>query len=383
MSSFAAASTRIGLEAVPPRHLKTATPLPARIPCAVLGATGLVGQHLLRLLEDHPVFEVVVVAASPANAGRLLGEVAAWRIPGELSERLAGLPLGDPSREAVLASGARVAFSALPAAAAGPLETALRAAGVGVFSNASAHRVDLDVPILIPEVNPEHLELAAAQAARFGGGFIVAGPNCATAGLALALAPIAGHRLRRAVVTTFQAVSGGGRRGVASLDVIGNVLPLIPGEEGKMARETARVLGRLAGGSVVPDGLEVVASCARVPVSDGHLQAVAVEAGEALDEAAAVAAWRGFVGAPQRLGLATAPERPLVVRGEEDRPQPALDTWAGAPERARGMAVSIGRVRRSGALLCFFLLVHNAVRGAAGACVLNAELAHAAGLVGR
>jgi aspartate-semialdehyde dehydrogenase len=352
-----------------------------RTPCAVLGATGLVGQHLVRLLADHPWFEVAVLGSSASSAGKPYAEATTWQVEGGLPPRMAAARVVEATVEAVVSCGARVVFSALPATCAGPLETALRAAGVAVLTNANAHRGDADVPILVPEVNADHLALAAGQARRCAGGFIIAGPNCSTSGLTLALAPLVRNGIRTVHVSTYQAISGGGRRGVAALEVAGNVLPLIRGEEEKLARESVKILGSRLGETVRPLPVEVVASCARVAVRDGHLEAVTVELEDGLDEEAAIRAWTGFRGRPQELGLPTAPEQPVVVIAEPDRPQPVLDAWAGAPVRARGMAVTVGRVRRRGRHLSFYLLVHNAVRGAAGGCVLNAELALAEGLI--
>jgi aspartate-semialdehyde dehydrogenase len=361
-----------------------------KINVAVLGCTGLVGQQFVRLLGGHPFFALRCLTASARSAGKPYGEVAA--APGPA----AALTVRENTAAAVVASGARVVFSALPAAAAGPLEAELRRLGVRVFSNASAHRLERSVPLLIPEVNPGHLELARRQLERFPG-FIVTNPNCVVSGLAIALRPLMALGLRAVTVTTFQAVSGGGRRGVAAWDILGNVVPYIANEEEKVGRETRKILGRLAADRVTPSRMEVFPACSRVPVKDGHLQSVCAEFSRtvAVDEVAAALA--GFQAEPQRLKLPTAPASPIVVRGEIDRPQPLLDAGAGAPGpagagwdgpvaagrdgRAAGMAVSVGRLRRQGQRVGFFLLLHNTVRGAAGGSLLNAELAAARGLI--
>lgn len=363
-----------------------------KINVAILGCTGLVGREFVRLLDGHPWFAIACLTASARSAGRRFAETDP---PGPDGTGVAGrLVVRETNAAAVVASGARVVFSALPAAAAGPLEAELREAGLRVFSNAGAHRMDADVPLLVPEANGEHLELARRQLRRHPG-FIVTNPNCVVSGLALALKPLMGLAPRAVAVTTFQAVSGGGRRGVAAWDILGNVVPFIAGEEEKVGRETRKILGAVSAAGVRPDAMEVYPSCARVAVRDGHLQSVGVEFARPVDGDAAAAALAGFLAEPQRLRLPTAPSRPIVVRPEPDRPQPRLDLRAGAAiqagrshpgeadrhGRAAGMAVSVGRLRPQGKRLDFFLLVHNTVRGAAGGSVLNAELAVRKGLI--
>lgn len=347
-----------------------------KIPVTILGSTGLVGQHFVRLLADHPVFEIAALSASERSAGRRYGAAVDWQMDGAVPTAAARLKLLPTVAERIRTEGSRVVFSALPAAVAGPLEVKLRAQGCFVFSNASSHRHDSDVPLLVAEVNPEHLALVGRGG---GGGFIVCGPNCSTAGLALALRPLRRFGLRQVTVTTLQALSGAGRRGVAALAAHGNVVPYIPAEEEKMAAETVRLLGALWRGRVRPHPLAVRATCCRVGVLEGHLQSVTVELEEEISAAVASRALAGFRGAPQRLGLPSAPRQPLLTLAAADRPQPRLDAWAGEPERARGMAVPVGRLRLAGRSLSFLLLVHNLVRGAAGGCLLNAELAQRTG----
>jgi aspartate-semialdehyde dehydrogenase len=330
-----------------------------KIKTAVLGCTGLVGRQFIRLLMNHPYFELSCLTASPRSAGR---------------EVIAGLPVRETTVPGITQSGARVVFSALPAGIAAELEMELRNCGLAVFSNAGAHRMDASVPLLIPEVNAPHLELIREQL-REAAGFIVTNPNCVVSGLALALKPLTAFALRAVTVTTFQAVSGGGRRGVGAWDILGNIIPFIANEEEKIVRETRKILGTISAARVNDHGLEILASCSRVPVRDGHLQSVTVEFAGAVKAGDIAAAWSGFSGEPQRLALPTAPLRPLLVHESADRPQPRLDVDAGEPERARGMAVSVGRLRVQGKRCGFFLLVNNTVRGAAGGSVLNAELA--------
>ncbi len=357
-----------------------AAPEQPRIKVGVLGCTGLAGQQFIRLLEGHPYFELVAPAASQRSAGKAYGEAVSWVLDSDVPPSARPLEVLETNIDRLLGTGARVFFSALPAPAAGSLEAVLREKGCFVFTNASAHRTDEDVPILVPEVNPEHLSLATSQSSRWGGA-IVAGPNCATAGLVMSLKPLESRGLRRVSVTTFQAVSGAGRRGLAALDIGGNVIPFIRNEEEKIGSETRKILGRAERGTVVPLPLDISASCCRVPVRDGHLLSVEVEFREVPDRDLILSDIGGFRGLPQELSLPTAPKRPLVLRAEEDRPQPVLDAWAGSPERARGMAVTVGRLRFRGLALSFFALAHNTVRGAAGTCLLNAEMAFAEGLI--
>ncbi len=345
-----------------------------KIKAAVLGCTGLVGRQFIRLLENHPFFTLACLTASSRSAGKRYGETLAVDPAETGSEKTARMIIGETTAAAVIRSGARVVFSALPAAVSGKLEAELRAAGLFVFSNAGARRLDADVPLLIPEVNAGHLRLVDRQL-RQHPGFIVTNPNCVVAGLALALKPLMAFSPRSVTVTTFQAVSGGGRSGVAAWDILGNVVPHIADEEEKVVRETKKILGALSASRVADCPLEIYPSCSRVPVREGHLQSVTVEFPEPADEDALAAALAAYKAEPQELGLPTAPQRPIVVRREANRPQPLLDVHAGTPGRARGMAVSVGRLRTAGNRFSFYLLVHNTVRGAAGGSVLNAELA--------
>jgi aspartate-semialdehyde dehydrogenase len=366
----------------PGRRRASRFPARPRIKVGILGCTGIVGQQFVRLLEGHPFFKLVAPSASPRSAGEPYGEVVSWVLDGDVPRSARPLEVLETDIARLLATGARIFFSALPAPIAGPLEKLLRENGCFVFTNASAHRADEDVPILVPEINPEHMSLALTQASRWGGA-IVAGPNCATAGLVTTLKPLEEFGLNRVSVTTFQAISGAGRRGLAALDIAGNVIPFIRNEEEKIGRETRKILGRAEQGAVAPLPLEITASCCRVPVREGHLMSIEVEFHEKPDTDRVLSSLNGFRSRPQELGLPTAPERPIILRTEEDRPQPILDAWAGSPERARGMAVTVGRPRFLGRSLQIFALVHNTVRGAAGTCLLNAELAFAERLMPR
>lgn len=351
-----------------------------RIPVTVLGATGLVGQRFVALLADHPWFELAAVAASERSQGARYGDVARWRLETAPPEAALALAVRAPVPEEALAG--RVVFSALPADEAREIEPLFAAAGALVFSNASAYRMEPDVPLVVPEINPNHLDALRAQRARRGWeGGIVTNANCSTIGLTLALAPLMRFGLRRALVTTLQAASGAGYPGVASLDLLDNVVPYVGGEEQKMESETRKILGGWEEGAgfapLSEDEVRLSATCTRVPVRDGHLETVSVELAERIRPEELVAAWREFHGEPQERGLPSAPQPVVVYREEVDRPQPLRDRLAGG-----GMAVTVGRLRRCDVLdYKFVCLSHNTIRGAAGAALLNAELAVARGLV--
>jgi len=345
-----------------------------KIRVAVMGCTGLVGQQFVRLLDGHPYFDLVALTSSSRSAGRPYRQAMQWSVGTEVPESAGRIAVLDTNLAAVMSEAPEIVFSALPPAAAESIEGALRERGIGVFSNASARRMDADVPILIPEINPGHLDLARRQLGRFGG-FIVTNSNCSTSGLALVLKPLDKFGIREVLVTTFQSISGAGRRGLAAMDIAGNVIPWIRQEEEKMARESRKILGQLDGVNIVLPPFEVHATCCRVPVREGHLMSAVIRFDREVSAEAATEALASFRGVPQELGLPTAPERPVIVREEEDRPQPVLDVLAGRPERARGMAVSVGRIRGNSGAISLVLLVHNTVRGAAGTCVLAAELA--------
>ena len=345
-----------------------------KIKAAILGCSGLVGQQFARLLDNHPWFELSCLTASPRSRGKRYGETIAHGLQLALSEKTNSMIIRETNAENIVQSGARVIFSALPAGISGELELELRKKGLYVFTNASSHRLDARVPLLIPEVNGLHLALVEEQLREFQG-FIVTNSNCSVAGLALVLKPLTAFSLQAVTVTTFQAISGAGQRGVAAWDILGNVIPYIGNEEEKVRRETKKILGTLAGKQIRDHDLEIYPSCSRVPVKEGHLQSVSVEFPRPVSEGEIATALSSFSAEPQALALPTAPRQPILVQKNVDRPQPVLDVFAGEPAAARGMAVTVGRLRSQGTRCSFFLLVHNTVRGAAGGCVLNAELA--------
>ena len=334
----------------------------------------MVGQQFLRQLAAHPWFNPVWLAASERSEGKSYGDAATWRL---------GWPLPDDLRQVRVESctpgrGPQLMFSALDATAANDIEPAFAQAGHLVISNARSYRMDQFVPLLIPEINADHLALLPAQRRERGWrGAIVTNPNCSTVVLSMALAPLRQFGLKTVMVTTLQAVSGAGYPGVPSLDILGNVVPAISGEEEKMESETQKILGALRGEAVAPHPVVVSAQTTRVPVIDGHTESVSVGFESKPQVADVVAALRGFRGRPQELRLPTAPPAPVLVMHANDRPQPRLDA-----ERDGGMAVSVGRVRPCRVLdFKFIALGHNTIRGAAGAAVLNAELMRAEGLL--
>jgi len=341
----------------------------ARLRTGILGATGVVGQRFIQLLEDHPQFEVTALAASDRSQGKTYAEACAWRLPGEMPEFVKGIVVEAP----VPPLDCDFVFSSLPGEIAKEAEENFARAGYPVISNSSSHRMAADVPLLIPEVNHEHVALIDTQRKGRGydRGFIVTNPNCSAIVIVMALAPLhARFGVETCVVTTMQALSGAGYPGVASLDATDNVIPFIGGEEEKIEAETLKLLGRVNGGVVEDAPMNVSAQCNRVNVSDGHMASIRVKLTQpaSLDEIRATLA--SFTASPQQLNLQSAPEKPIIVRDEIDRPQPRLDRDAG-----KGMSVTVGRITRDNVLdFRFVALGHNTIRGAAGAAILNAEL---------
>jgi aspartate-semialdehyde dehydrogenase len=340
----------------------------------ILGATGMVGQQFVRLLAGHPWFKTAWLAASERSEGRTYRDAMKWRLsvppPNDI--------LGKQVDACTPGRAPRVLFSALDAAAATEIEPAFAAAGHIVVSNARSYRMDPAVPLVIPEVNADHLRLIARQRRERGwAGAIVTNPNCSTVVLSIVLAPLRQFGLSRVMVTTLQAVSGAGYPGVASLDILGNVIPAISGEEEKMESETKKILGAFERDAVTPHAVTVSAQTTRVPVIDGHTESISM----AFDSPRSAADVRGalerFRGRPQDLRLPSAPETPIVFLEAPDRPQPRLDV-----ERDGGMTITVGRVRPCPVLgVKLVALGHNTVRGAAGAAILNAEMMVAEGML--
>jgi aspartate-semialdehyde dehydrogenase len=342
-----------------------------KYPIGILGATGMVGQRFIQLLENHPWFEVAWLAASDRSSGKSYGEAAKWRLDSPLPDRIARMTLApaDP------AGAPKIIFAALDAGIARELEPRFADAGCTVVSNSSAYRMAPNVPLVIPEINAGHLRLIEEQPSRqASGGYMVTNPNCSTIGLVMALKPIEERfGITQIHVTTMQAISGAGYPGVPSMDILGNVVPYIGGEEEKMEAETLKLLGALSGHAVTPLDARISASCNRVPVEDGHTESVSIKLGNKLGRPATreeiLAAWAEFRPLAGQQ-LPTAPDPPIEWAHEDDRPQPRLDR-----NRGNGMAVTVGRLRPCGLLdWKFTVLSHNTIRGAAGAAILNAEL---------
>jgi aspartate-semialdehyde dehydrogenase len=338
-----------------------------KYPIGILGATGMVGQRYIQLLEDHPWFEVAWLAASDRSSGKAYGEAAKWRLDTPLPDRIAKMAVSpaDP------AGAPQIIFASIDAAFARELEPKFAQAGCAVLSNSSAFRMAPNVPLVIPEVNADHLHLIEEQDSRKqSGGYMVTNPNCSTIGLVIALKPLEERfGIEQIFVSTMQAVSGAGYPGVASMDILDNVVPFIGGEEEKMEAETLKLLGKMDSHSVAPLAAGITAHCNRVPVVDGHTECVSIKLKKPATHEQILAAWDEFKPLAG-LDLPFAPKQPVQFAQQPDRPQPRLDR-----NRERGMAVTVGRLRPCSLLdWKFVLLSHNTVRGAAGATILNAEL---------
>src|SRR5712692_3126736 len=344
-----------------------------KIPIGILGATGVVGQRFIQMLEHHPWFEVAWLAASDRSEGKAYAEAARWRLKTPVPAAVAAMKVSPATPD----GAPKVIFAALDAGIAAELEPRFAEAGCAVVSNSSALRMQSDVPLVIPEVNAGHLKLLECQSwRRKSGGFVVTNPNCSAIGLVMALAPLEQQfGIETVMAVTMQAVSGAGYPGVASLDILGNVIPYIAKEEEKMEEETLKLLGRLNGSKVEPAACSMSAQCNGVAVEDGHTESVSVQLKEKAAAEEIISAWNDFRSEPQQLRLPSAPEQPVVYLGAPDRPQPRFDVDCGA-----GMITSVGRLRPCGVLdWKFTVLSHNTIRGAAGAALLNAELLKAQG----
>jgi aspartate-semialdehyde dehydrogenase len=347
----------------PNHHNRSMTP----IEVGILGGTGMVGQHFIRFLQGHPWFKLTWLGASDRSAGKKLREATQWRLDGEMPAGAAELTVSDSKP----GDAPRVVFCAMDASVATEIERAFAQAGHVVVSNSRNHRMEPDVPLVVPEINASHLDLIHAQQKNRGWkGMIVTNPNCSTVVLTMALAPLAQFGITRVVAATMQAVSGAGYPGVASMDVLANVIPFIGGEEEKMQQETQKILGGVANGRAAPLNARVSAHCHRVAVTDGHTVATSVDftSKPALDDVKGALA--SFRGVPQQRDLPSAPPQPVIYMPDQDRPQPRRDA-----SRENGRSVFVGRVRECPVLdVKFVACGHNTIRGAAGEAVLNAEL---------
>jgi aspartate-semialdehyde dehydrogenase len=345
-----------------------------RIPVGILGATGMVGQQFAKFLQNHPWFEIAWIGASDRSAGKPYREATSWRLDGAMPAGVQHLVV----QECKPANAPRLVFSSMDASVATEIEREFAQAGHVVVSNSRNHRMEPDVPLLIPEVNPDHLKIIPhQQRVRGWKGQIATNPNCSTIVLAMALAPLKQFGITRVIATTMQAISGAGYPGVASMDINANVIPFIGGEEEKMQQETQKILGDFAGETLRPLNAKVSAHCNRVPVVDGHTVTVSVEFERKPSKDDIIRALVNYRSVPQERKLPSAPPQPVIYMEENDRPQPRRDV-----ERERGMAVFVGRMRECPVLdYKFVALGHNTIRGAAGAAVLNAELMYSEGLL--
>ena len=326
----------------------------------VLGATGAVGQRFVQLLADHPYFDLTVLTASGRSAGKKYRDAVNWRLDVPLPESAGDIIVAETKTECL--KNADIVFSALPADLATTIETDCAKAGIGVCSNASSHRMDQDVPLVVPEVNADHLRMIELQRDAGNDGFIVTNPNCSTIMLTVSLAPIRNFHFTDLRVATMQAISGAGFEGIPAMSIFDNVVPYIGNEEEKMERETLKIMGTFNGSEIVNAPFSVSASCNRVPVIDGHTMAVWLDIKEPVENVAkAFQSWRCPIG-----DLPTLPEKSVDFMVQQDRPQPRLDRMKG-----KGMTVSVGRLRPG---IRYIAMGHNTIRGAAGASILNAEL---------
>lgn len=346
-----------------------------KVEVGILGATGMVGQHFIRFLEGHPWFDLTWLGASERSAGKAYRDATKWNLSGTTPTHIAGTTVesAQPDRNKRIP---KFLFSAMDASVATEIEQAFARAGHIVVSNSKNHRMDADVPLLVPEINADHLQILPKQRRDRGWpGAIITNPNCATVSIVMALAPLKQFGIERVIATTMQAVSDAGYSGVPSMDILGNVVPFIGGEEEKMEQETQKILGTANADQITPLDFQVSAHCNRVAVIDGHTVTVSVELKDKPTADEIIAAMNAFCGIPQQKQLPSAPWSPVQYMVEPDRPQPRRDA-----ERERGMACFVGRLRPCPVLdWKFVCLTHNTIRGAAGAAVLNAELMYAEG----
>lgn len=341
--------------------------MPETIRAGILGATGAVGQRFIQALENHPWFEITCLAASEKSAGKKYGKAANWRLESKMPDSVTGMEIVPVDPKKV---DADVVFSALPSSFAKTVEAEFAKEGFVVASNASAFRMEKDIPLVVPEVNADHLGLIDVQQDKRGwDGYIVTNPNCSTIIMVPTLKPLMAFGLESVQVATMQAVSGAGYDGVASMAIMDNIIPYIGSEEEKMESEPLKLLGEFDGSAVVPADIKISASCNRVPVMDGHTEAIWAKM---TDDPTPEQVRQAFLSFKPDLGdLPTEPEQVLIVRDEPDRPQPRLDRNMG-----KGMSITVGRIREG---IRYMAMGHNTIRGAAGASVLNAELLHKMG----
>ena len=344
---------------------------------AILGATGAVGQRFIQLLEKHPWFETAALAASEKSAGSIYKKVAKWYLAGDMPEHISEMVVEEIDTKIIDKFNLDIIFSAIPSSIAKKVEADF-AAHTPLFSNTATYRMENDVPLVIPEVNPEHLDLIKIQREkRKWNGFIVTNPNCTTIGFVIPLKPLLDNfGVAHVNIATMQALSGAGYDGVPSMAILDNLIPFIKGEEEKVETEGLKILGKFNDKQIDFADFTAIASCNRISVLDGHTEAVFVKLKNDFEIKEVKEIFNKFRGEPQKMNLPTAPAQPIIVLNNEDRPQPRLDR-----NRGGGMSVSVGQFKKNGAVLKFTCVSHNTIRGAAGASILNAELAYRKGLM--
>ncbi|MHA1916995.1 MAG: aspartate-semialdehyde dehydrogenase [Candidatus Ranarchaeia archaeon] len=349
-----------------------------KIKVAILGATGAVGQRFVSLLEDHPFFEIEALMASEKSTDKKYSEAVSWILDIPIPKQIRDVKLIPIEKKLLDILDVKVVFSAIPASFAGPIEEDFANDGLFVASNASSHRMAKDVPILIPDVNPDHIELLKIQRENrnWTTGALTTNSNCSTSGLVMALKPLESkYGIDQVEVTTMQAISGAGYPGVPSLDITENIVPYIQGEEEKMETEPNKILGKLVKDHIEDANIKISATCTRVPVINGHLESVSLRLNQKPSLEEFEKTLRDYKSEPQSLNLPSAPNPPLVIMEQPNRPQPRKDRLNGSPDSAKGMATSIGKIKETPWGFKFLLLVHNTIRGAAGANILASEFA--------
>ncbi len=345
----------------------------------ILGATGIIGQKFVQLLDNHPYFDVVALTGSERSINTQYSHTVDWFVEGNIPDYAKKLEIIETEVDTLLNKEVDLVFSALPTNKALEIESDLAKAGIVVFSNASTHRMDTSVPILIPEINSSHLDLVKYQG--YDEGFIVTNSNCCVSGLVFGLKPLQKFGLKSIYLTTYQSLSGAGRAGIGALDILGNVIPFIKEEEEKIEQETKKILGKLNDDRIECEEFYLNASCARVPVKEGHLLSIVVELEEDQTIETVFHEFSIFSGGLEHFNLPSAPFKPIIVHTSEDHPQPIRDLRHLENRSFVGMPVSIGRLRKKESCINFFLLVDNTIRGAAGTSILNAEYAYATGFL--
>jgi aspartate-semialdehyde dehydrogenase len=346
----------------------------------ILGATGLVGQNFVNLLSEHPYFEIGFLAASEKSTGKTYGDAVDWKLKTKLSDYIKGIKIIDISLDSIIKENIDIVFNALPSGVGGNIEKRLRENGRFVFSNSSTNRMEPDIPIIITEINSDHFKFVKTQKTRYGGA-IITNSNCVVSGFVFALKPLLEFGVKSVIISTYQAISGAGINGISAFEMNSNIIPHIKKEEEKIENETLKILGKIKGNRSVIPRFPVIANSCRVGVLIGHLESITIEFENDISVELIKERLKNFKGEPQKLELPLAPDNPIILREEENRPQPSYDCFL--PEGKRGgMAVVIGRVRKKGNRISLYLLVNNLVRGAAGQSVLNAEYAYKNNLFG-